>query len=107
VLCSSKKGDEGTHVVAMLGRVVAALGCCIGNLELMGNLCCCHVSHIAATVGHVVAVLGCTLDMVGVRRDEEGFTPPGHIKNGIRCDEKLRMGETLLITLLCLQKLCI
>jgi len=31
VLCLSKKGDEGTCVVA-------ALGCCIGNLELMGVL---------------------------------------------------------------------
>ena len=38
MLCSSKKGDEGTRVVATLGCVVAALGCCIGNLELMGVL---------------------------------------------------------------------
>ena len=74
-----------------------------------GNSCHCHVSHIAATVGHVVAMLGCALDTMGVqvRRDEEGFTPPGHVENGVRHDEKLRMGETLLITLLCLQKLCI
>ena len=50
-----------------------------------GNSCHCHVSHIAATVGHVVAALGCALDTMGVQRDEEGFTPPGHVENGTVC----------------------
>ena len=34
---------------------------------------------VVATVGRVVAAL----DAMGVRRDEEGFTPPGHVKNGV------------------------
>ena len=34
---------------------------------------------VVATVGRFVAAL----DTMGVRRDEEGFTPPRHIENGV------------------------
>ena len=43
------------------------------------DLCCCHVGCIVAAVGRFVAAL----DTMGVRRDEEGFTPPRHVKNGV------------------------
>ena len=57
-------------------------------------MCHCRVSRIAATVGCVVAALGhrwvvslpcwvAALDTMGVRHDEEGFTPPGHVENGV------------------------
>ena len=56
-----------------MGCIVAALGC-----------------RWVVSLPHWVVLLPCwvaALDMMGVRRDKEGFTPPGHVENGVRHDE--------------------
>ena len=37
------------------------------------------MTSVVASVGRVVA----TLDTMDVRHDEESFTPPGHVENGV------------------------